>query len=58
MFAIFGATRKVEGATVRALLARGQAVRVVMRDPRRAGEMLHGTTELRQVLDEIVAESP
>jgi NAD(P)H dehydrogenase (quinone) len=38
VFAIFGATGKVGGATVRALLARGHAVRVVLRDPRRACE--------------------
>jgi uncharacterized protein YbjT (DUF2867 family) len=58
VFAIFGATGKVGGATVRALLARGQSVRSVLRDPRRAGEPLHGTTELREVLGTIVAESP
>jgi NAD(P)H dehydrogenase (quinone) len=38
VFAIFGATGKVGGATVRALLERGAPVRAVLRDPARARE--------------------
>jgi uncharacterized protein YbjT (DUF2867 family) len=58
VFAIFGAAGEVGGATVRAPLARLRTVRIVLREPRRAGEPLHETTELRQALDAIVAESP
>jgi uncharacterized protein YbjT (DUF2867 family) len=39
VFTIFGATGKVGGATVRALLERGEAVRAVLRDASRAGEL-------------------
>jgi uncharacterized protein YbjT (DUF2867 family) len=37
VFAIFGATRRVGGGTARALPARGEAVRVVLRERSRAG---------------------